>query len=127
MNDPTWAHCAEAVHNALIRNEVADPGEALCALLWLLHDLHRADVAAYATRAYREGFELPDPSATTVAEIIKDLAASTAGMHRQEADSERKLNDSTVTDSMEFRATGMQVVADALEKLIPLWDFEATA
>jgi len=125
VNDSTWAPCEEAVHEALAHNGAADPGEALCALLWLLRDLHRVDVAGFATRAYHEGFELPDPRATTVAESIRDLAAGTVGMHRPNADGERTRDDLTVLRNVEPTASGMQVVADILQKLIPLWDFEA--
>jgi hypothetical protein len=116
MNDRTWVLCEEALHKALARNGVADPGQALCALLWLLRGRHQADVTALARRAYRKDFELLDPRARTVAERIQDLAARTAGGHGHET------TRGYYPDAI---APGIQVVADVLGELIPLWDFEA--
>jgi hypothetical protein len=100
VDDPTWARYEEAVQRALARNQLADPGEVLCALLWLLRDRHRAAVTALARRGYRDGFELPDPCAGTVAERIRDVAALTPDVK-------------------------MQVVADLLDELILSWNLES--
>jgi hypothetical protein len=122
VNDPTWALYGEVVQKALARNQMTDPGDALCALLWLLRDRHRAAVSAFASRGYREGFELPDPGASTVAERIKDLAARAADRHRRDGGDER--SGRAVVCGTEALASPMQVVADVLGELIPLWDFE---
>jgi hypothetical protein len=116
MNDPTRAIYEEVVHQALARNGLADPGEALRALLWLLRERHRMAVTAGATRAYREGFELPDPHASTVAESVEKVAARAAGNHQREH---------AVAHGAGSMAAGMQVIADVLRELIPLWDYEA--
>ena len=117
MNDSTRAFYEAIVQKALARHGVADPGAALCALLWLLRDRHRQEVTAFATRAYREGFELSDPSASTTAEILQNLAASAA--HTSDGDGPAVVYD---TGSL---ASGMRVVGDVLAELIPLWDCEA--
>jgi hypothetical protein len=108
VNDATRAQHEEVVQKALARNELADPGEVLCALLWLLRERHRAAVSALARRGYREGFELTDPQYGTVAERIRDLAASTAD--GQDAGGP---------------AVPMRVIADMLEELIQLWNLES--
>jgi hypothetical protein len=123
VNDPAWALYEDVVHQALARNGAGDPGPALCALLWLLRDRHRADFTAFVTMACREGFELPDPRAGTVAERIRDQAAGTAGRR----DTEGGYNDPTVTRDTESIVSGMRVVADVLGELIPVWDSEAMA
>ena len=115
MNDPTWALYEEVVHQALARNGLADPEEALRALLWLLRERHRTAVTAGAKRAYREDFQLPDPRAGTVAESIEKFAARAAGKHQR---------DHAVAHGAESMAAGMQVIADVLQELIPLWDHE---
>jgi hypothetical protein len=117
VNDSTRAFYEETVHRALVRHGVADPGAALCALLWLLRDRHQRDRSAFAARAYREGFELSDPSASTVAESLQNLAASAA--HTAYGDGPAVVCD---TESL---ASGMWVVGDVLAELIPLWDAEA--
>jgi hypothetical protein len=116
MNEPTWALYEEAVHQALARNGLGDPGEALRALLWLLRERHRTTVTASATRAYREGFELPDPRASTVAESIEKVAARAADQHQR---------DHAAAHGANSMAAGMQVIADVLRELIPRWDYEA--
>jgi hypothetical protein len=118
VDDPTWALCEEVLHKALARNGVAGPGDALCAVLWLLRDQHLAAARAFAARAFREGFELPDPSAATVAEAFRDVAANMAGLRGGE-------NDPGAASGTGPAAPGMQVVADVLGELIALWDFEA--
>jgi hypothetical protein len=102
VNDPTWELCEEVVRQALARDGATDPGEALCALLWLLRDRHRAGLVSAAARACRGDFELPDPRAGTVVEALRDRAAD-----------------------VRAPGPGMQVVAEVLGELIPRWDFEA--
>jgi hypothetical protein len=126
VNDPTWALCEQALHQALARNSRANPDEALCALVWLLRDRHHAAVAAGARRAYREGFEWPDPFSRTLAEGIKDLAA-TAGEHGFGMEYRRAGNDRAVVCNSEARASAMQVIAEVLEELILSWDHQALA
>jgi hypothetical protein len=106
MNESTWALGEEAVHQTLARNGRASSGEVLCSLLWLLRDEHRSAVRAFATRAYREGFELSDPRARSIAERIKDHATRTGEGHRPES-----------------LTSGMKMVVDVLGELIALWDF----
>jgi hypothetical protein len=122
VSEPTWALHEELVHKALARSGADDPGPALCALLWLLGDRHRAAVAAFAMSACHEGFELPDARTGTVAESVRDLATGTAGGHTRHAGGER--HAPPVTYQTASMALGMQVVADVLGELIPLWDFE---
>ena len=102
MNDPAGSVCEDVVRRVLARNGETGAGQALGALLGLLRERHLAEVKAFAARAFREGFELPDPAAATAAEEVRDLAAGGA------------------------RATdlGMQAVAGLLGELIALWDFE---
>jgi hypothetical protein len=92
-------------------------------LLWLLREQHREGVTAAATRAYHEGFELPDPQSGTIAENIVDLTARTAGMPWPDAVIGR--SGSAPTSSGTPLVVAMQVVSEILGKLLPLWDFEA--
>ena len=124
MDEPTEALHEEVVHRALTRNGGADAGQVLCALLRLLRDRHRAAVAAFAARAYDEGFELPDARGSTVVESLRDLATSTAAQHSPNANGEREGNEPTGEYDKEAMALGMQVVADVLGELIPAWDSE---
>jgi hypothetical protein len=116
VNDPTRAHYEETVYRVLARNGVPDPGAALCALLWLLRDRHHRDVTAFATKAYRQDFELPDPGARTVAEELRDRATNLKSVsgHGRPA----------MVCATDSPAPGMQAVADVLAELIPLWDAE---
>jgi hypothetical protein len=124
VNDPTWALCERVLHQALARNSLDDPGAALCALLWLLRNRHRAAVTAAARRAYRDGFEWPDPHSHTLAESIKDLAL-VAAIHGHDVEEGCADNDRAVACSGEAGASGMKVIADVLEELILGWDLEA--
>jgi hypothetical protein len=112
VNDSIWALYEETIREALNRNAGAEARAALCALLWLLRDQHCAEARAFATQACHEDFELPDPRACTVAERIRDGAARIAGSPG--------CDDETVTG-------GMQMVAEALRELIPIWDFGTKA
>ena len=116
MNDPTWPPHEEAVCRALARNGVPDPSAALCALLWLLRDRHRHEAAAFAIRAYREGFELPDPGACTIAETLLNEAACLAVVPGH--------GEPMIVPGGASITPAMRAVADVLGQLIAQWDCE---
>jgi hypothetical protein len=123
LSDPTWALCNDVLQRALAQHGATDAGHALCALLWLLRDHHRETVTTAASRAYLEGFELPDPNGGTIAELIMNLATRSASIPWPDAEAEA--TRPIVACDGNMLSAGMLVVATVLKELIPLWDLEA--
>jgi len=125
LSEPSLNHCDDVLSEVLARHGAADHRQVLYALLGLLRDQHRVAAADYAGTAYREGFELPDARASTLAETIRDIAASRSGSPQCAASEAR--GQSGGNGAPRPGALELQIIADVLRDLIAVWDFEVSS
>jgi hypothetical protein len=114
------------VEKALARNEIANPVEALCGLLWLLREQHTTSAAFGTGSGFSDGLDsLTSRHATTLAESIRNYARVTAAAHKHNARVLRNAGNAAAAEDLETAAPRIQAVCDMLTKSVRVWNFEA--
>jgi len=114
----------DLIEGAIRQSGLPNPTEILCALLWLLRDMHVLPAAI--KRQDAQTSSLPDQNGT-LAQSLAYFADGSAAMNKHNAGVHRKAGDAQHAKQMEFVARRYACLAEILLSALKLWGPEVEA
>jgi hypothetical protein len=112
------------VKKVLEENRITEPADVIGALLILLEDLHRGNVAQGDENRFDDQLDgLTQRHAVSLADSLRNITWAMSGYHQANADNERK--NGHQSGPRELLVVDTFAIAQIINEVLPGWDAEA--